>query len=342
MNLPSVETADIKGKKVFLRADIDVPLTIRDNGVIQISDATRLEALQPTLYHLTQNNCQVILAGHIGRPGGKELSQLSSKPVAQWFTEGLKDPSLKEVMLGNIKGYVINDKLTVLENLRFFPGEEGNDENFAKELASLADVYVNESFATCERAHASIVGIPKFLPHYAGMRLIKEIEVFTTVMEIPRRPFVAVIGGAKLETKIPVINKMAEYADRVIVGGELLKEVTDRAPKVLYLDLANGRRDTTLESIDQTQVILSYASTIIWNGPVGYIEDHTFQIGTRRLAELIASNTKAFKIVGGGDTIGFIAKLGLSDKFEWVSIGGGSMLKFLAGEKLPGVEALLV
>lgn len=326
MTLPSLESADLKGKRIFLRADIDVPLIVDKSGQTKVGDSSRLEAALPTIKYLLDNNCQISVAGHLGRPGGKVVPELSTKPVIDWFLNN----QLPQ-----------NEKFKVLENLRFNPGEEANDGNYSKELAALADIYINESFANCERAHASMVGVPKLLPHFAGYRLQKEIDVLGTILEIPRRPLIVVIGGAKLETKLPVISKMAEWADRVIIGGELLNEVKNRVPKVLYLNLSTQGRDTTVESIDQISVILSYAATIVWNGPVGYIEDPTYQVGTRRLAELIASNVKAFKVVGGGDTIGFLNKLGLTDRFDWVSIGGGSMLKFLGGEELPGIKALL-
>ena len=342
MTLPSLEDADLKDKQVFLRGDIDVPLVVRDNGKVQIADATRLEAIQPTIDYLLQQNCTIILAGHLGRPEGKVIPELSARPVAEWFADGvIAKPKLSTATLSNnLPGFLVNEKFIVLENLRFDPGEESNDEKFAKTLASVADVYINDAFADDERPHASIIGVPKILPHYAGFRLLKEVDVMNTIIEIPRRPLVVIIGGAKLETKLPLITKMAEWADRVVVGGELLREVKDRLPKALYLELAEGKRDTTLESVDQTQVIISYAATIVWNGPIGYIEDPTFQVGTRRLAELIAANQKAFKVVGGGDTVGFLSRLGLTDKFDWVSIGGGAMLKFLSGEELPAIKAL--
>ncbi len=286
MKLPSLEEADLKGKRVFLRADIDVPLVVDNSGLTKVADAARLEAIKPTVDYLLQQNCAVSLAGHLGRPDGKIVPELSSKPVADWFLEN-KTPQ--------------NEKFTVLENLRFNPGEEANDESFSKELAGLADAYVNESFANCERAHASMVGVPKLLPHLAGYRLQKEVDVLSTIMEVPRRPLIVVVGGAKLETKLPVINKMAEWADRVVVGGELLREVKERLPKVLYLTLAPNARDTTVDSIDQMRVILSYAATIVWNGPVGYIEDPTFQVGTKRLAELIVGNAEHRAVVHAGN-----------------------------------------
>lgn len=362
------QVSDLVGKTVFVRGDIDVPLSLRgasaaSDAAIQdkiasssstprndmiITDDTRLKDIWATIEFLLSKNCQVILAGHLGRPEGKVVPELSSRPVAQYLANLTNSANLEDVDLGFIKGFKVSEKLTVLENLRFYPGEEANDPEFASRLAELADVYVNEAFAANGGEHASIVGVPKFLPHFAGLRLAKEIKVLSEVLENPKRPLVVIIGGAKLETKIPLIKKMAEIADCVIVGGKLLTQVivgSDlmKDPKVKFLRLTENEKDVTLESIDRAlagEQASGLAGTIVWNGPVGQIEEYNYQVGTRRIAELVAASP-AFKIVGGGDTVGFLDKLGLSSKFDWVCSGGGSMLKFLAGEKLPGVEALI-
>ena len=308
MTLPILDES-VKGKKVLVRGDIDVPLIVKngENGreTYEIGDDTRLKAIKPTIDFLLENNCQITFCGHVGRPEGKMVPELSTKPIQEWFGARVK----------------------VLENLRFDPKEEANDESLAKELASLADIYVDEAFATCERAHASIVGVPKLLPHYAGFQLAKEVEALSKVLENPQRPLVVIIGGLKLETKLPLISKMKSFAD-TLISNENLTQI----PNTL---------DVTTKSVDQYEEAIAQAATIVWNGPFGKVEDFTYQVGTRRLAELIVSNTTAYKVVGGGDTVAFIDKLGLTNKFSWVSTGGGSMLKFLAGEKLPGIEALI-
>lgn len=297
MDLPTVDQIkDLTGKRVLVRGDIDVPLTQQstNNGQLTtITDDTRLKDIFLTIDFLLKQSCQVILAGHLGRPEGKAVQELSSKPIQEYF------PQIK-----------------VLENLRFDPREEANDEGYAKELASLADIYINEAFAASERAHASIVGVPKFLPHYAGFRLTKEVEILLGVLENPARPLLVIIGGAKIETKQPLIDKMKGFADAVVIGGKLATE----------------EKDFLIESLPE-------AKTIVWNGPMGDIENG-HGTGTKKLVDLILAQKDAYKIVGGGDTVGFINKLGLLDKFDWVSSGGGSMLKLLAGEKLPGIEAL--
>lgn len=302
MKLPVVD-ASVAGKKVLVRGDIDVPLKM-ESGEWRIENDFRLQAIKPTIEFLLQNNCQVILCGHMGRPEGKVVPELSSKPIQDYFP-----------------------KIKVLENLRFDPREEANEESLAKELADMAEVYVNEAFAACERAHASIVGVPRFLPHYAGFQLAKEVEMLSRVLENPARPLVAIVGGIKMETKMPLVTKMKIFADTVISNENL--------------ELIPDTKDVTPESVDKFAEIMAKAGTIVWNGPFGKIEEAAYQTGTKRLAQLIAGNQTAYKVVGGGDTVAFINKLGLTAKFDWVSTGGGSMLKFLAGEELPGIKALL-
>jgi len=348
MTLPTVDRANISDKRVFVRADIDIPL---DHG--KITDDTRLRDSWPTIKYLLDLNCTVVLAGHLGRPEGRVVPELSSKPVAQWLGERIKynvssikgdEKTEKVVLTQEISGFVVSPKLTVLENLRFDPKEEANNPDFARQLADLADVYVNESFASIEREHASVVGVPKFLPHYAGFRLAKEVKVLTGILEEPQRPLVVIIGGAKLETKVPVIAKMFEHAEQLILGGKILTEDLGRYKddsKLKLLQLTADAKDTTLESIDKVADVIARASTIIWNGPLGAIEDINYQVGTKRLVELIITNQAAYKVVGGGDTIGFLNKIGLTNKFNWVSSGGGSMLKLLSDEELVGIAALL-
>lgn len=285
MNLPVVDDS-IKNKRVLVRGDIDIP-----DG-----DFFRLEAIKPTIDWLLANNCQVTLCGHRGRPDGKIVPELSTKIIDEWF--------------GN--------KIQVLENLRFDPREEANDPGLAQELASNMDVFVNESFAESYREVASISGVAKLLPHFAGFRLAKEVEVLSKILDNPERPLLVIIGGAKIDTKQPLIDKMKGFADAVVVGGKL----------------ATQEKDFIIDFLPE-------AKTIVWNGPMGEIETGHVA-GTKKLIDLILAQTEAYKVVGGGDTVGFLDKLGLTDKFNWISSGGGSMLKFLSGEKLPGIEALLI
>ena len=321
----------IRNKRVLVRGDIDVP----------IDDYTRLEAIWPTIEFLLERENTVILCGHLGRPDGKYDEQFSAKRVAEWFAK--KELRISWIDNG-FHGYEINPNFVVLENLRFFPEEEKNDPEFAKELANLAEVYINESFANCERAHTSMVGVPKLLPHYAGFRLVKEIEVLEKVLDNPRRPLLVIIGGAKMETKIPVIAKMTDFADKILIGGKIVTEAFSyplNRNKITALPLTEDFKDIFPQAIADAEADFLLANTIIWNGPFGAIEEEKWQAGTKKVAELILKNKKAYKVVGGGDTVDFLKKLGVLNNFDWVSTGGGSMLKFLSGEKLPGIEALL-
>jgi 3-phosphoglycerate kinase len=238
--------------------------------------------------------------------------------------------------LGSQKNVVL-----LSENLRFFDGEEKNDQVFARKLASLADCYVNEAFAASHREHASIVGVPKFLPHAAGLRLEKEVEILERVLKKPKRPFVVIIGGAKIETKLSVIDNLSNIADTVLVGGKLPQEIRNTKVKnnVLVGKLTQNSKDLSSDSIEKFKEKIAKAKMIVWNGPMGIFEEKENEQGTREIAEAIAKS-KSEKIVGGGETIWALKKYGLEGKIDWISSGGGAMLEFLSGKILPGITAL--
>lgn len=342
INLKKVQDADVEGKTVLLRADLDVPIS---NG--EVEEASRLESLLPTLEYLTEQKAQVIIAGHLGRPEGKD-EKLSLRVIADWFSKKLVK-EFKETKLENFTAFEIGANITLLENLRFYKEEEENDDEFAKKLTSLAEVYVNDAFAVSHRAHASIVGVTKYLPSFAGLRLQKEVEELSKVLESPGRPLTIIIGGAKIETKLPLVEKMHHFADYVLVGGEIAehdKELAKVAHEklagkksiLLVADLTSDLEDITEVSIQNFTQVIKSSKTIVWNGPMGEFEKG-FGIGTREIAKAVAASS-AHTIVGGGETIEFLKKEGLLDKFKFVSTGGGAMLEFLAGVKLPGLEAL--
>ena len=356
MKLCLLKNANVSGKTVFLRADLDVPLSQQKTNNRQqtkIIDDSRLLAWMPTLEYLLKNGAKVIIAGHLGRPKGVDKS-LSLNPVAKWISNKLKieNLKLKKINLGEFDGWEVLPSLFLLENLRFYEGEEKNDEEFAKKLAGLADVYVNDAFAASHRKHASIVGVPKHLPHFAGFRLEKEIEVLSKVLKDPERPLVVLIGGAKLETKLPLVEKMHHFADYVLVGGKIAKETQslikvqheklNSAKSMLFVgELNKNETDITDESTENFIQVINLAKTIIWNGPVGYVENKKEDSAraSRKLAYAIAKS-KEFSIVGGGDTLGFLRNIGLSEEFSFLSTGGGAMLEFLSDNKLPGIEIL--
>jgi phosphoglycerate kinase len=359
-NLKSVKDVNAKGKKVLLRLDLDVPL---ENGEIQ--DDKRLTSGLETLKFLLKTASKVIVCGHLGRPTIKwqitnnnrqidgENEQFSLKPVAEWFKKQFKvqSSSFKTREENGFLGWEIGEKIFLLENTRFFEGEAENSLEFAKKLAELADTYVNDAFAVCHRLNASVVGVAKYLPSFAGFRLKEEVEKLSKVLENPARPMVVIVGGAKISTKLPLVEKMYKVADFVLVGGKIAKEeeVLFKVSKqkfanqksVLYIaHLIPSEEDISRKSLENFLEVIKLGRTIVWNGPVGRVEDKRYVYNSKKIAEKIIE-TKAYSVIGGGDTINFIKKIKMENKFSFVSTGGGAMLEFLAGETLPGMEALV-
>ena len=365
MQLPILRDAKVEGKTVFLRADLDVPLS-----EFRIEDDTRLTAALPTIEYLLKQNCKIIIGGHLGRPTGlnqesrirnphfarasRGRQELSLKPVGEWFAKHFHASQfiIHNSILGGFEGWEIGQNSFLLENLRFYEGEEKNDLIFSKKLASLADLYVNDAFAMCHRNHASIVGITHFLPHFAGFHLQKEVETLSHVMENPKRPLVVIVGGKKIETKLPLVEKMHKVADYVLVGGKIAEEskalvnvqhekITGKKAVLLVADAIPDGSDITDKDAENFLQIISLAKTIIWNGSMGIIENEKLMGESTRKIALGIIKSGAYSVVGGGDTVEFLNKLGVLDKFSFASTGGGAMLAFLSGEKLPGIEALL-
>src|SRR3989338_6813210 len=330
IKLPDLKNTNVNGKRVFLRTDIDVPLSQQstiNNQQLTIADDTRLKESLETLNFLLQNGATVILAGHLGRPEGRE-NDLTAQPVAKWYANEFRVQSsqFRVQNVGGFDGWRISDKLFLLENLRFNPGEESNPSTasgqvFARKLASLADIYVNDAFASSHRAHTSIVGIAKLLPHYAGFMLKKEIETLSSLLENPKRPLAVIIGGAKIETKLPVVEKMHQIADYVLVGGLIAEETKvllevqhekvsppagGRKSALLVADLNGNKTDITSKDAENFLQIISLAKTIVWNGSVGKTEGNegNLEIGSAKLAKGIAESG-AYTVVGGGDTISY-------------------------------------
>lgn len=344
MELKELTKDKVIGKRVFLRADLDVPMEREE-----ISDETRLSAWQETLDFLLENQSKVVIAGHLGRPDGIE-KKYSLIVIAKWLAKRLDLP-ISETTIGSFPGWKIGEKISLLENLRFYPEEEKNDQAFSKQLASLAEIFVNDAFSASHREHASIVGVASLLPSYPGFALKKEIETLTSLLESPKRPLVVVIGGAKIETKLPLVEKMHHFADYVLVGGEIAEQdkvllkiqhekKEGRISALIVADLRVDGFDITEKSAENFVQIINTAQTVIWNGPMGKIEDEGAREGTRKIAEgIIASNV--YSVVGGGDSLAFFSKEGMKDKFSFVSMGGGAMLELLSGEVLPGIKPLL-
>lgn len=353
MKLPVLSDFDFQGKRVLVRVDLDVPLR-QSQGKLIVEDDSRISECLPTINYLLEHGASLVLMGHLGRPEGKVVEELRMAPVAEKLKELLNvqctisSGSEKQalliynVQLGKFSVYKISENITILENLRFDPREESNDEGFAKELAGLGDFYVNESFATSHRAHASIVGIPKFLPHCAGLHFASEVDNLSKVLENPERPLVFVIGGAKPETKMAYVESFAAIADAVLIGGTLAREKDKIKEKPIldFADLSKDGLDISENSIVNFTDFIEGAGTVVWNGPMGKYEIPEGAEGTRRIGEAV-TKIRGFKVVGGGDTIAALKKFELIDKMDYVSTAGGAMLEFLAKGILPGIEALI-
>lgn len=319
----------IQNKRVLLRLDLDVPLR-EENGQVFIEDDTRLLAGMETLGLCLEFAASVTICGHLGRPGGKEDPKLSVKPVVDWLEEGY----------GHIQ--LPAGKLHILENLRFESGEDSSDMAFAKELASHGDFYVYEAFASYRPA-ASTTVVPTLLPHAAGLRFAQEVDELTQVRENPVRPLVVILGGAKVEDKLPVIKAMADKADVVLVGGKLAGEIKEKGIEGLGANVMVGKLiedgfDISDETVGAWSNLIKTAKEIVWNGPLGKFEDPKYNQSEKIAKAIIDSGAKS--IVGGGDTISALTQYGLIDKFTFVSTGGGAMLKLLADGTLPTIEAL--
>lgn len=316
INLPDLTGLDVANKKVLVRADLDV----------DIGENYRLGALLSTLKYLSSKSSKIILLGHRGRPGGKVVEELRMKPV---------EDELRKIANG------IN--FEVLENLRFDPGEEANDLNYAKKLASLGDCYVNEAFANSHREHASIVGLPKLLPHAAGFRFAQEVENLSKVFDKPKRPVVFIVGGSKKD-KLDYIDDLKGLADKILVGGRLPEYLQGTGysildTKIIFANLLPDKEDLTISSMIKFEEEIEKAGTIVLAGPMGRYEDEGHRQGTERVFKAVAASS-AFKIAGGGDTEKALQVLDLSKGFDWVSLGGGVMLEFLTRGTLPGIEAM--
>jgi phosphoglycerate kinase len=362
--LPLLEDlGDVAGKRVLVRTDFNVPLETAGDGTRTITDDFRIRAALPTIEWLREHGATVVTASHLGRPKGKPDEKYSMAPVRARLAE-------------------LAPGVELLENLRFNPGEEGNDDAFVAELIQGIDAYVDDAFGAAHRAHASIVGPPKHVPSAAGRLLQREVEMLGALRAKPRRPFVAVLGGAKVSDKIGVIEALSEVVDAFIIGGAMCftflaaqgkpigdslceRDQIDTCARLLAgkvpihlpddivgLDAAGnfatwGTRlpdgakgfDIGPGSAAAFADIIADAGTVFWNGPMGMFEDDRFASGTRTVAQAMA-DTKAFTVVGGGDSAAALAQFRLDDEVDHVSTGGGASLELLELGDLPGLAAL--
>jgi len=317
----------------------------------KILDDFRIRKTIPTIKYLIKKGAKVILMSHLGRPEGRQ-EKYSLKPIAKRLEKLLKkkvkflDDYIGEKVEKEIEKMKEKDVI-LLENLRFHKEEKENETEFAKDLSKLGQIYINDAFAVCHRGHASVVGIPKYLPSGIGLLLEKEIENFKKIIEKPPLPLVAIFGGREADFR--VINKISKIAKAILIGFLIKKEIEREKIALKYprkiifpidgVDKKGENFDIGPRTIDIFKKEISKAKTIFWSGPLGKIEEKKFQRGTKEIAKAIIESG-ALSVIGGGETVEFFNKIGLAKKFSHLSTGGSAMLAFLAGEKLPGIEAL--
>ena len=342
----TLKDLSVIGKRVLVRCDFNVPVDEKGN----ILDDFRIKQTLPTIKYLIEAKAKIILMSHLGEPGGKVVPELKMDKVAEKLAEYLNVSIEKEDDCVGPEVEIETNKLEaghilVLENLRFHKEETDNSADFAKQLSYLGDVYVNDAFGVCHRENASITQLPRLLPSCVGLLLEKEITTLDKVMKNPEKPMVAIIGGKKVETKAKFINNISNVADYVIVSGLIAKEVAEKGIKFNFSEkivVPLGQLDAldiNEESVKIFQDKIMQAKTVLWNGPFGKFEDKEYAKGSLAIAKSVI-DSKAFSVVGGGETVEFLTKQGIVDKFSHVSTGGGAMLSYLSGEELPGLKAL--
>ena len=346
MRLPrSIETADVAGKRVLVRADLNVPL---EDG--RVADDTRIRAAVPTLQLLLEQGvADIAVCSHLGRPKTDEdRARFAMTPVAARLRELVPD-----------------ERVHVLENTRFNPGETKNDEGYARELADGRDLYVNDAFGSAHRAHSSTEAVAHLLPAYAGLLLLDELAHLGRLLGEIERPFVLVAGGAKVDDKLGVLEHLGGRADAVLIGGKMAEQLRDENPLPFPVELpvdvvaaasfaANAESrvvpydavpagwlglDIGPATSERFGAIVREAKTVFWNGPMGVFEWPRFAAGTKAVAEAVAE-VDGYTVVGGGDSVRAAREAGLADKISWISTGGGASLELLEGRELPGVAAI--
>ncbi len=354
--MKSIKEVELKDKAVLVRCGFDVAIEAGE-----IVDDSRVVAGAKTIqYILEQKPRMVLIVSHLGRPEGKVTEELSNRPVASLLSQMLG----REVVLiktleelqqrknGSEGDPEEMNAVFMLENLRFWSGEKESTDDFSQAVAEGFDVYVNDAFSVSHRAHASLVGFVEYVQEKAaGLLLAEEFENLSKIKDAPEHPAVLVMGGAKIATKLPVIENMLENYDRILVGGKVANEAIDQkidlGEKVIFPadfapeDKAEERLDIGPETGALFAEEIKKAKTVVWNGPMGKFEDDDCAEGSKTVLRAVAARKgEAFTVVGGGETLAVIKQFGNIEDFSYVSMSGGAMLKFLSGEKLPGLEAL--
>ena len=393
LNKKTIEDIEVQGKKVLVRCDFNVPL--KDG---EITNDKRIVAALPTIKYLIENGAKVILCSHLGRPKGEYKPEFSLAPVAKKLSEYLgkevklaEDPEVVGENAKKIASELENGDVMLLENVRYRAEETKNVESFSKELASLAEIFVNDAFGTAHRAHCSTTGVADYLPAVCGYLIQKEIKFMGGALANPQRPLVAILGGAKVSDKIGVISNLIDKCDTIIIGGgmaytfmkflghsigdslleadwvekagEMMADAKAKGVNFLIpVDNKVGKEydenteamivnsdeipdgwmglDIGPKSMELFVDAIKGAGTVIWNGPMGVSEWENFAAGTIAVANAVAESG-AVSIIGGGDSVAAVTKLGFADKMSHISTGGGASLEFLEGKELPGIAALM-
>ena len=392
LNKKTIEDIDVKGKRVLARCDFNVPL--KDG---EITNDKRIVAALPTIKYLMEHGAKVILCSHLGRPKGEYKPEFSLAPVAKKLSEYLgvevklaEDPEVVGENAKKLAAELKDGEVMLLENVRFRAEETKNEENFSKELASLADIFVNDAFGTAHRAHCSTTGVAAYLPAVCGFLIQKEIKFMGGALANPKRPLVAILGGAKVSDKIGVISNLIDKCDTIIIGGgmaytfmkylghsigtslleadwiekagEMMADA--KAKGVNFLIPVDNKVGKEYDENTESKIVnsdeipdgwmgldigpksmelfcdaIKGAGTVIWNGPMGVSEWDNFATGTIAVANAVAESGEV-SIIGGGDSVAAVTKLGFADKMSHISTGGGASLEFLEGKELPGIAAL--
>ncbi|KPJ73529.1 hypothetical protein AMJ48_01060 [Parcubacteria bacterium DG_74_1] len=339
-----------KGKKVLVRCDFNVPLDERGN----ILDDFRIRQTVPTIEYLIKKGARIIILSRLGRPLEKppaERKKYSSKIIIPRLEKLLKKKvkflpnNILSKKVERETGKLRPGEIIVLENIRLYKGEVKNNLQFAKKVANLGEIYINEAFGEFHRKLASIVSIPKYLRSGIGFLAEKEIKVLTNLIKKPQKPLIAIVGGAKVETKTKLIDKISEMAKFVLIGDLIKKEIEEKKiklknPQKIIAPIGNiNAFDIDRRTANLFKEKIKLAKTIFWNGPLGKIEEKPFQKGSKAIAKAIIESDN-LSVIGGGETVEFINKLGLTEEFDHVSTGGGAMLDFIVDGELVGIEAL--
>ena len=366
---------NIKNKRIILRLDLNVPIK---NG--KITDSNRIDKVMPTLEFLLKKKAKIIIISHVGRPKGKVVQELSLELVS-WY---IKSKIKKEVSLLKENIFNLNkedifksskNEVILLENIRFYPEEEANDAKFSKKLASLGEIYVNDSFSCSHRDHASISKITNYIPSYSGIQINAEVNALNKITSEIKKPITCIIGGSKISSKINIIKNLIPKFNSIIIVGAMAnnifkfkglkignsvyeknkckiyfpkdvkigKKLNDKSFEKDFKDIEDDDMilDVGSKTLVEIKRIIDDSSTILWNGPLGYFENKNFSLGSSEVAKYIANRgNKIFSVVGGGDTVAVINSLNMKNKFNFVSTAGGAFLEYLEGKVLPGIKAL--